>query len=84
MCNMLNKVATSGKYTLGIYCLQTILVANIFPDTLAWYVESEALLDLVIAPTLSVGFLALCLELIRVFSKNNILDLLFFGGQYYK
>lgn len=78
------RLAKYGRYTLGIYVLQTILVINIFPDTLAWYVESEWLLNAVIAPALSIGFLVLCLWLIQVISKNKTLDLLFFGGQYYK
>lgn len=77
-------IAKYGQYTLGIYVLQTILVANIFPDTLAWYVESEWLLDTVIGPVVSMGFLLLCLWLILVMSKNRVLNLLFFGGQYHK
>lgn len=81
---MFSQLAKYGRYTLGIYVLQTILVINIFPDTLAWYVESECLLDAVIAPTLSIVFLVLCLWLIQVISKNKTLDFLFFGGQYYK
>lgn len=78
------RLASLGKYTLGIYVLQTILVINVFPDTLAWYVESELLLDAVVAPLLSVGFLALCLWLIYWLSKNKTIDLLMFGGLYYK
>lgn len=78
------RIAGYGKYTLGVYVLQTILIINVFPDTLAWYVESEWLLDCVVAPLLSIGFLILCLYLINLISKNKTLDLLFFGGQYYK
>lgn len=77
-------ISRFGKYTLGIYVLQTILVINIFPDTLAWYVEKEWLLDLIVAPMLSLGFLFLCLCLIHFLSKSKTLDFLFFGGQYYK
>ena len=79
-----NRLSRYGQCTLGVYVLQTILVINIFPDTLAWYVESELLLDIVVAPLLSVGFLAVCLWLIHWLSKNKIVDLLMFGGQYYK
>lgn len=80
----LSVLSRFGKYTLGIYVLQTILVINIFPDTLAWYVEKEWLLDLIVAPMLSLGFLFLCLCLIHFLSKSKTLDFLFFGGQYYK
>ena len=83
-CSFINRLSQYGQWTLGVYVLQNILVENIFPDTLAWYVESELLLDAVIAPLLSVGFLALCLWLIHWLSKNKIVDLLMFGGQYYK
>ena len=80
----LRTASNFGKYTLGIYVLQTVLVCNIFPDTLAWYVESRWLLDLIVAPTLALLFLLLCLLLIHLMSKNKTLDLLFFGGQYYR
>lgn len=81
---LLSKIAKYGQWTLGVYVLQTILVINVFPDTLAWYVESEVMLDLVVAPILSIVCLLLCLCIIHLFSKNKILDLLMFGGQYYK
>jgi fucose 4-O-acetylase-like acetyltransferase len=81
---LLSKIAKYGQWTLGVYVLQTILVINVFPDTLAWYVESEVMLDLVVAPMLSIVCLLLCLYIIHLFSKNKILDLLMFGGQYYK
>lgn len=80
----LKKLATFGQYTLGVYTLQTILVNNVFPDSFAWCVENKWLLDLVVAPILSLGFLFVCLWLIHQLSKIKMLDLLFFGGQYYK
>lgn len=81
---LITTCAKYGQWTLGVYVLQTILVINIFPDTLAWYVESEWLLDFVIAPLLSLAFLILCIYLIHLISKNKTLDILFFGGQYNK
>lgn len=80
--NMIGEIAKYGQWTLGVYVLQTILVINIFPDTLAWYVESEWQLDLIVAPLLSLAFLVLCLLLIRWISKNKALGLIIFGGQY--
>ena len=82
MGSLIGEIAQYGQWTLGVYVLQTILVINIFPDTLAWYVESEWLLDLIVAPLLSLAFLVLCLLLIRWISKNKALGLIFFGGQY--
>lgn len=78
------QIADFGKCTLGIYVLQTILVINVFPDVYAWHMESGLLLDVVVAPLLSLAFLSLCLWLIHIFSKSRKLDLLLFGGQYYK
>ena len=82
--SVLNRISSYGKYTLGIYVLQTLLIINIFPDTFAWYVESKWLLDIFVSPMLSFGFLMFCIWLIILFSKRRMLDLLFFGGQYYK
>jgi uncharacterized membrane protein YeiB len=81
---VISRISYYGRFTLGVYVLQTILVINIFPDTFAWYVESEFLLDVVIAPLIALAFLVICLYLIHLISKNKTLDLLFFGGQYYK
>ena len=80
--NLIGEIAKYGQWTLGVYVLQTIIVENIFRDTLAWYVESEWLLSLVVAPLLSVVFLVLCLLLIHWMSKNKTLNFAFFGGQY--
>jgi len=80
--NLIGEIAKYGQWTLGVYVLQTIIVENIFRDTLAWYVESEWLLSLVVAPLLSIVFLTLCLLLIRWISKNKTLNFVFFGGQY--
>ena len=77
-------LAEYGKKTLGVYVLQTILVINVFPDVYQWNVESEFMLDVVFAPIISVCFLSVCLWLISVLSRSRILDLLFFGGQYYR
>lgn len=80
--SLIGEIAKYGQWTLGVYVLQSIIVEYIFRDTLAWYVGSEWLLDIVIAPLLSIFFLMLCLLLISWISKNKTLNLVFFGGQY--
>lgn len=82
--SMISDIAKYGQRTLGVYVIQNIIVENIFRDTLAWYVGNEWVLDLVVAPLLSLAFLALCLILIKGISKNKMLDIIFFGGQYHK
>ena len=81
---LINTAAKFGQWTLGVYMMQNIIVEYVFPDTLAWRVADEYLLDFIVAPVVSLVFLAICLWLIHLLSKNKILDLLFFGGQYYK
>lgn len=76
-------VSSFGKYTLGVYVLQTLLVEYIFPDIQAWRVESALLFNAVVAPLLAVVFLLLCLLLILLLARNKYLDLLFLGGQYH-
>lgn len=49
-----------------------------------WFVDSELMLDLVVAPLLAFVFLVVCLFIIRITSKSKWLDLFLFGGQYYK
>ena len=75
--------AKYGQKTLGVYVLQTILVINVFPDVVHMNIRSEFLLNLIVAPIVSLIFLILCLLLIHVLSKNKMLDLFLFGGQYY-
>lgn len=81
---IVSRIAYFGRWTLGVYVLQNVIVENIFPDFFAWYVGSEFLLDAVIAPLLAFVFSVLCLYLIHILSKNRVADLLLFGGQYYK
>lgn len=83
-CSLVNKVAKYGQMTLGVYVLQTILVINIFPDVVQWNIESEWMFNVIVAPVIALVFLVLCLWLILVLSKCKVLDLLLFGGQYYK
>lgn len=82
--SVISRISYYGRWTLGIYVLQTTIVANIFPDTLAWYVESELLLDVVVGPLLAILFLLICIFIINSTSKNKLLDLLLYGGQYNK
>ena len=77
-----NKMAKYGRYTLGIYVLQTIIVVNVFPDIVKWDVHNELLLNLVVAPLVSLFVLLICLVIIKLLSRSRALDILMFGGQY--
>lgn len=79
-----NKMALYGRYTLGIYVLQTILVVNIFPDIVEWNMQNEILLNFVVAPLISLFVLLICIIIIKLLSSSRNLDILMFGGQYSK
>jgi fucose 4-O-acetylase-like acetyltransferase len=79
-----NKMALYGRYTLGIYVLQTILVVNIFPDIVEWNMQNEILLNFVVAPLISLFVLLICIIMIKLLSSSRNLDILMFGGQYSK
>lgn len=80
---IVSKISEFGQWTLGVYVLQTIFVINIFPDTFAWYVDCELMLDFIVAPMLALFFLVLCLFIIWITSNRKWLDLFLFGGLYY-
>lgn len=76
----LKKIAEYGKYTLGIYVVQTFFITlferyNTITINYGFAFYSIALI-------LSLLLLFLCILIIKKFSKNKILDLIFFGGAY--
>lgn len=79
----MDKLAKYGQMTLGIYVLQTILVINVFPDVVKVDIQDKFIFNVIVAPSVAMGFLLLCLWLISICSKNRVVDLLLFGGQYY-
>lgn len=81
----LDRISVYGRLTLGIYVMQTILVINVFPDVFSLGdLQNQFLLYGVVIPILSLLFLFLCIVLVKVLAKSKTLDILFFGGQYYR
>lgn len=76
-------ILRTGQFTLGIYTLQTLLLTNLFQDIIKNDVEDWFLLNIVISPILSFAIMIVCIWIIRILSRNKILDLIFFGGAYY-
>ena len=73
-----------GQFTLGIYTLQTILLANTFQDLIKNDLDNWVLLNIVVSPLLSLIIMGICVWTIKTISKNKNLDLVFFGGAYYQ
>lgn len=70
-----------GKYTLGIYLLQHIII-ELFLGTLVDFTTGNYVLDnLVIAPIVAFAVMLLCFGINKVMEKNRYVGLLFFGKQ---
>lgn len=69
---------------MGIYTLQTILLANTFQDLIKNDLDNWVLLNIVVSPLLSLIIMGICVWTIKTISKNKNLDLVFFGGAYYQ
>ena len=75
-------ISKLGRYTLGIYVLQTFFLIDVFPDIFKGDIENPWLLNFIAAPLVTIFMLWLCIAVIRQISKSRIMDLLFFGGVY--
>lgn len=79
----LKHIADYGKYTLGIYVVQTFIIVRFLYDTVHFSIESELVMGIG-----SFGFslcmTALCIWIVKTLAKNKTMDLLLFGGQYHQ
>ena len=78
-------IAETGKYTLGIYVLQTFILQRL----IIYYIPSidnsnHFLFNFLYMPLLSIVVYFICILIIKFLSKNKYCDLLVFGGQYYR
>lgn len=79
--DIIAKIAGYGKYTLGVYIIQTILIYEIYADVVGETAQGHGVLYTL---WVSVFMLALCLMLIKFLARYKFIDRLLFGGQYYK
>ena len=78
-------IAETGKYTLGIYVLQTFILQRL----IIYYIPSidnanHFLFNFLYMPLLSIVVYIICILIIKLLSKNKYCDLIAFGGQYYR
>lgn len=91
VCHLLCRISSRcaslsayGRYTLGVYILQTLLVEHVLADTVSGQYGNAFMLNVVIAPLGSIAATAACIVLIRLMSRSKWLDKAFFGGAYSK
>ena len=80
---ILSIVANYGLYTLGIYVLQSFFLDRILTDFLKINHQNHVLYQYLYTPLISFIVLFFCIIIIRLLSKNKLLDTLLFGGQYF-
>lgn len=81
--NMLEHIADYGKYTLGIYVVQTFVIVRLLYDFVHFSVDSELLIGLG-SFGISLCMTGLCIWIVRTLVKNKAMDFLLFGGQYHQ
>ena len=71
-----------GRYTLGIYLLQTLVVENIFPQLLSFQYMNKWVYALLIAPVLSLALFEIFTIMMKWLEKRKILVKILFGNAY--
>ncbi len=80
---LLTITSNFGQYTLGIYVLQSFFLDRILSDFLKINHNNFVLYQYLYTPLISLFVLIFCIVIIRLLSKNKLLDILLFGGQYF-
>lgn len=79
---LLKKWADSGKYTLGIYAIQTIIVETIMIRFIQADLEHSVIYIVLIFPLLSIEIIWLCVSVNSyISSKRSYLAVLLFGDK---
>lgn len=79
-----NPIAVIGKYTLGIYGVQTILLERVIHSLIHVEVPQEwaSFVDFCVIPAVGVGFCVLSYYVVRTTAKVRLLNLLLYGNMY--
>ena len=71
-----------GKYTLGIYCFQTLLLGVVL-RFVNCDIISPIIFNYIVAPFLSIIILAVCACVVMFIEKSRLLSFLLLGKQYF-
>lgn len=74
-----NLISEAGKYTLGIYILQTFIIEVFLRQFLSLDSSNFFTFNFLIAPLISIIVMGLCLLLIRLIHKNRLTSFLLLG-----
>ena len=81
--NILSRLSTVGRYTLGIYVIQTFIIER----TLTAFVKlnevviSSTFTDFVLIPLIGSALCFVCYYVVRLTQPIKIINILFYGGQ---
>ena len=81
---ILTWLGTVGRYTLGIYVVQTLLLERLFYTICPKinHFTSYTLIDFVFTPIVGIVFSFLSYYTVLFLKKNRYMNLLLFGGSY--
>lgn len=73
-----------GRYTLGIYAMQTIVLERIihYYFTALQGMNYTWWMDFVVTPLIGIAVTIICYYLVKGLSRFKVMNLLFFGNQY--
>ena len=83
--NFISQLSIMGRYTLGIYVVQTFLIERILSAfiRLDYLSVSPILIDFVFIPFIGFVLCITCYYIVRITQRNRIINTLFYGGQKY-
>lgn len=76
---IVNKIASIGQNTLGIYLIQTLILEKICANIICLASFDILIRNILIIPVLSLILLLLCDSLVRMLGKNKIVSRLLLG-----
>lgn len=77
----INRCSDWGKYTLGIYILQAIIIETILTNYIELSHFDISIVNFILTPLISAGVFFICIFIIKTINHSRLLGLLFFGKQ---
>ena len=80
---ILSYFSTIGRYTLGIYVVQTFIIERLITAyiKLNEIVISSAFTDIIFIPLIGSALCLVCYYVVRITQSIKVINILFYGGQ---